>query len=150
MALKGNLETVVELKSSPEKYLSFWKGQAHQVPNHSPTNIQGVHVHEGDWETSGSIKVWKYTIEGRSEVFKEKVIIDDEKKTLTFIGLEGDLLKIYKVFNIIWQFTTKGQGSLSKVIIEYEKLNENVPPPNNYLDLVVTITKEIDEGISKE
>uniref|UniRef100_A0A2C9UFP0 Bet v I/Major latex protein domain-containing protein n=1 Tax=Manihot esculenta TaxID=3983 RepID=A0A2C9UFP0_MANES len=60
MALKGNLETVVEL--NPEKFLSFWKGQAHQVPNHSPTNIQGVHVHEGDCVTSGSIKIWKYTV----------------------------------------------------------------------------------------
>ncbi|KAG8637496.1 MLP-like protein 31 [Manihot esculenta] len=150
MAFKGNLETVVELKSSPEKFLNVWKCQAHQVPNHTPTNIQGVHVHEGDWVKSGSIKIWKYTVEGKSEVFKEKIIVDDEKKTVTLIGLEGDVFKIYKVCNITWQLTSKGQGSLSKVIIEYEKLNENVPVPGVYLDFLGRITKEIDEGISKE
>ncbi|KAJ9153091.1 hypothetical protein P3X46_026575 [Hevea brasiliensis] len=148
MALKGNLETVLQLKSSPEKFLSVWKGQAHQVPNHTPTNIQGVDVHEGDWVTSGSIKVWKYTVERKSEVFKEKVIVDDEKKTVTLIGLEGDVFKIYKVYNVIWQLTPKGQGSLATIILEYEKLNENVPAPDIYLDFVIRITKDIDEGIS--
>ncbi|OAY29248.1 MLP-like protein 43 [Manihot esculenta] len=149
MALKGNLETVVELKSSPDKFLSVWKSQAHQVPNHTPINIQGVHVHEGDWVKSGSIKIWKYTIAGRSEVFKDKIIVDDEKKTLTGIGLEGDVFKSYKVFNLIWQLTPKDEGSLAKVIIEYEKLNENVPTPDIYLDFIIKITTDVDESISK-
>ncbi|KAF2316786.1 hypothetical protein GH714_042127 [Hevea brasiliensis] len=116
-----------------------------KVPNHTPTNIQGVDVHEGDWVTSGSIKVWKYTVEGRSEIFKEKIVLDDDKKTVTLIGLEGDLLKIYEVYNVIWQLTPKGQGSLAKLILEYEKLNENVPAPCIYLDFVTRIAKDIDE-----
>ncbi|KAF2316800.1 hypothetical protein GH714_042141 [Hevea brasiliensis] len=116
-------------------------GSPPSVPSHTPTNIQGVDVHEGDWVTSGSIKVWKYTVEGRSEIFKEKIVLDDDKKTVTLIGLEGDLLKIYEVYNVIWQLTPKGQGSLAKLILEYEKLNENVPAPRIYLDFVTRIAK---------
>lgn len=76
--------------------------------------------------------------------------MDDEKKTLTGIGLEGDVFKNYKVFNIGWQFTPKGQGSLAKVIMEYEKLNENVPTPDIYLDFIIKVTKDVDEGICKD
>ncbi|KAJ9153092.1 hypothetical protein P3X46_026576 [Hevea brasiliensis] len=87
--------------------------------------------------------------EGRSEIFNEKIVLDDDKMTVTLIGLEGDLLKIYGVYNVIWQLTPKGQGSLAKLILEYEKLNENVPAPRIYLDFVTRIAKDIDEGISK-
>ncbi|KAG8633550.1 MLP-like protein 328 [Manihot esculenta] len=149
MALKGKLETVLELKSSPEKFLNLWKEQAHQVPNHTPTNIQGVHLHEGDWNTHGCIKIWKYNIEGRSEIFKEKTEVDEEKKVVTIIGLEGDAFKLYKVYTAIWELTSNGEGSLTKLTLEYEKLNEDVPVPNNYLDLIISMTKDIDEEITK-
>ncbi|XP_057986572.1 MLP-like protein 328 [Hevea brasiliensis] len=148
ITLKGKLGTVLELKSSPEEFLNLWKDQAHQVANHSPTNIQGVHVHEGDWVTPGSIKVWNYTVDGKVEDFKEKIVLDEEKKMVTIIGLEGDVFKICKVYTAIWELITKGQGSLAKLTLEYEKLNENVPVPHNYTDLVISMTKDIDEGIS--
>ncbi|OAY29249.1 hypothetical protein MANES_15G129900v8 [Manihot esculenta] len=145
--LKGQLETVVELKCTPDQFLKLWKSQGHQIPNHTPSNIQGVRVHEGDWETSGSIKVWDYTIEGRPEVFKEKVEIDEEKKIVKLIGLDGDVFKLYKVYNGMWHVMPKGQGSLAKTVIEYEKLNESVPTPHIYLDFIVGVTKDIDAGL---
>ena len=61
MSLKGNLETVMELKSSPEKFFTIWKTQAYHIPNHTPDNIHAVDMHEGDWETEGSIKIWRYS-----------------------------------------------------------------------------------------
>ncbi|KAJ9153090.1 hypothetical protein P3X46_026574 [Hevea brasiliensis] len=128
--LKGQLETVVELKSTPEKFFKLWKSEVHQIPNHSPSNIQGVRVHEGDWETSGSIKIWDYTVEGKAGVFKEKVEIDEENKIIKLIGLEGD-----------------GQGSLAKLTLEYEKLNESVPAPHIYLDFMISLTTDIDAGL---
>ncbi|KAJ9166949.1 hypothetical protein P3X46_021638 [Hevea brasiliensis] len=149
MAFKGKLETVLDLKSSPEKFLTLWKKQAYEVPNLTPTNIQGVHVLEGDWVPPGSIKVWNYTIDGKAEVFQEKIELDEEKNIVTLIGLEGDVFKIYKVYTAIWELTPKDQGSLAKLTLEYEKLNENVPVPHNYMDFVISITKDIDEGISK-
>ncbi|XP_050231622.1 MLP-like protein 328 [Mercurialis annua] len=144
-----NLETVLELKSSAEQFLSLWKGRAHQVPDHTPSNIHAVHVHEGDWETSGCILVWKYTIDGRKEVFKQKLTVDDEKKQVIMIGVGGDLLNMYKVYNIVWELTPKPQGSSTKITVEYEKLNETVPAPHSYLDFLVQITKDMDEGIIK-
>ena len=34
----------------------------HLIPNVSSDKIQGVQVHEGDWETTGSVKHWNYTL----------------------------------------------------------------------------------------
>ena len=62
MSLKGKVGTEIEIKSPPEKYYNIFKGQAYHVPNAAPDHIQGVDVHEGDWETHGSVKIWKYTL----------------------------------------------------------------------------------------
>ena len=62
MALKYKLGTEVEIKSPPEKYYNIFKGQAFHVPNAVPDHIQGVDINEGDWETHGSVKIWKYTM----------------------------------------------------------------------------------------
>jgi hypothetical protein len=62
MALKGKLETEIELKADAQKFYEVFKKQAHQVPNAAPDHIQAVSVHEGDWETHGSVKIWQYTV----------------------------------------------------------------------------------------
>ncbi|KDP20178.1 hypothetical protein JCGZ_04713 [Jatropha curcas] len=143
--LKGQLEAEVQLKCSPEQFFSVWKNDAQQVPNHTPSNVQGVKLHEGDWETSGCIKIWDYTIEGKPGVFKEKVELDEANKIVKLIGLEGDVFEIYKVYNCIWHL----KGNLAKVTIEYEKLNDNVPAPHIYLDFLVSMTKDIDASLVK-
>ncbi|KAJ6689573.1 hypothetical protein OIU85_005934 [Salix viminalis] len=149
MSLKGNLETVMELKSSPEKFFTVWKTQAHHIPNHTPDNIHAVDMHEGDWETEGSIKIWRYSVDGKQEVFKEKVVVDEEKNTVGLIGLEGDVMTKYKLFNPTYHLTPKGGGSLARLIIEYEKLDENIPVPDKYMDFMISITRDIDESLAK-
>ncbi|KAJ7942979.1 MLP-like protein 28, partial [Quillaja saponaria] len=62
MALQGKVETEVEMKVPDDKFCNIWWKQAHHVPTASPNNIEAVHVHDVDWETEGSIKVWKYNI----------------------------------------------------------------------------------------
>ncbi|KDP38074.1 hypothetical protein JCGZ_04717 [Jatropha curcas] len=147
--MKGKLETEVELKSSPEQFFKFWKSDVHQAPNHTPSNIQGVRVHEGDWETSGSIKIWDYTIDGKPGVFKERVDVDEENKIVKLTGLEGDVFKLYKVYNGIWHVKPKGQGTLAKLTLEYEKQNESVPAPTIYMDFMISMTKDIDAALTK-
>ncbi|KAJ6726247.1 LATEX PROTEIN putative-RELATED [Salix purpurea] len=149
MSLKSNLETVVELKSSPEKFFTVWKTQAYHIPNHTPDNVHAVDMHEGDWETEGSIKIWRYTVDGKQEVFKEKVVVDEEKNTVGLIGLEGDVMTKYKLFNPTYHLTPKGDGSLARLIIEYEKLDENIPVPDKYMDFMISITRDIDESLAK-
>jgi hypothetical protein len=64
--------------------------------------------------------------------------------------LEGDVMKIYKVYKPTWQLTPKGSGCLAKLTIEYEKLHPEVPVPEIYVDLMVHMTKDIDEALSSE
>ncbi|XP_050275431.1 MLP-like protein 28 [Quercus robur] len=149
MSLKGKVGTEIEIKSPPEKFYNIFKSQAYHVPNAAPNHIQGVDVHEGDWETHGSIKIWKYTAEGESGVFKEKVELDDANRSVTLVGIEGDVMKDYKTFKPIYQVVPKGIGSLAKLSIEYEKLREDVPAPNKYVTLMVNITKDLDAHIMK-
>lgn len=88
---------------------------------------------------------------GKTEKFKEKVEFYDENKKVTHVGLEGDVFKWYKTFNGIWQAVPKagGKGAIVKAIIEYEKLNQSVPPPHNYMEIMVRFTKDIDAHLSK-
>ncbi|KAF2305524.1 hypothetical protein GH714_006188 [Hevea brasiliensis] len=132
MSLKGKLETVFELKATPEQYFNVWAKQAHQIPNHTPSNIQAVQVHEGDWETAGSIKIWNYTTpDGKAEILKEQVELDEENKKIVFVVLEGDMMKSYKVFKSSYSLAPKGQGCLATCVMEYEKLKER--PHSTYL-----------------
>ncbi|WCJ33565.1 Polyketide cyclase/dehydrase and lipid transport superfamily protein [Euphorbia peplus] len=149
--LKYKLIKEVDLKASPEESFSVWKHTSHQIPDHTPSNLQAVHLHEGDWKTSGCLKTWKYTVEGKNEVFKEKVEFDEENKVVTLVGVEGDVMKYYKSFKPIFGFAPKahGQGCLGTVAIEYEKLNESVPTPDKYVDFMSRIVIDIDARIFK-
>ncbi|KAB1205745.1 MLP-like protein 43 [Morella rubra] len=149
MALKGKVETEFEIKVSADKFYNVFRSQAHQVPNATPDIIQGVDVHEGDWKTHGSVKIWKYTVEGNAEVFKEKVEFDDANRKVSLVGVEGDVMRYYKNIKPIYQVTPKGDGSVAKLSIEYEKLREDVPAPDKYLTMMVNITKDIDAHLVK-
>ncbi|KAL0005289.1 hypothetical protein SO802_012850 [Lithocarpus litseifolius] len=58
--------------------------------------------------------------EGESGVFKEKVELDDANRSVTLVGIEGDVMKDYKTFNPIYQVVPKGTASLAKLSIEWE------------------------------
>lgn len=61
MALVGKMETEVEIKSAADKLYNTFSSKAHTVPSMSPGNLHGVEVHEGDWETHGSVKSWTFS-----------------------------------------------------------------------------------------
>ncbi|XP_041009777.1 MLP-like protein 28 [Juglans microcarpa x Juglans regia] len=149
MALKGKLETEIEIKSAADKYYNIFRSTTHHFPKATPNIIQAVEVHEGDWETHGSIKFWNYTIEGNAEVFKEKVELDDANRAVTLVGIEGDVMNYFKSFKGTYQVTPKGNGSLVKLTLEYEKLTEEVPAPIKYHNMMVTMTKDIDAFLAK-
>ncbi|KAJ6726243.1 LATEX PROTEIN putative-RELATED [Salix purpurea] len=150
MAMHGKIVTTLELKSSAEKFYKVWRSESFHVPKHASKHIQGVDVHAGDWETAGSIRIWQYTLGGKPGVFKEEVSFDDENKIIALNGLEGDVMKIYKVYKATWKLTPKGSGCLAELTIEYEKLHPDVPIPEVYIDLMVNLTKDIDESLSTE
>lgn len=85
---------------------------------------------------------------GNSETANETVEAMDEKtKSITFKAVDGALLKVYKSVKSTVQVTAKGGTtgcSSVKWSIEYEKLDEDCPPPNKYLDFVLILTKNVD------
>ncbi|KAL6186938.1 hypothetical protein ACLB2K_043056 [Fragaria x ananassa] len=87
MSLQGKVEAEFEITAPADKFYNIFKIEAHLVPNTSQTDsITGVQVHEGDWETDGSIKIWNYAIEGEVGTFKERVELDEVNKTITLKG----------------------------------------------------------------
>ncbi|XP_075658835.1 MLP-like protein 43 [Castanea sativa] len=118
-ALMGKLEAEVDYNSSADKFYNI-SSQSYHIANASDT-VREAEVHD-DWETTGSVRIWKFTVDGNVENFKDKVEIDDENKMVL----------------------PKSEGGSVKVTLEYEKLNENVPPPTKYLDLIVNIINDID------
>lgn len=56
-----SIQSEVEIKSPADGFFRRLTKELHQVPNASE-KVHGVEVHEGDFETHGSIKLWSYTI----------------------------------------------------------------------------------------
>ncbi|WVZ10439.1 hypothetical protein V8G54_014969 [Vigna mungo] len=140
------LEERVELKSSAEKFFMFLKSQNQQIPsNVHSEKLHAVEIHEGEWNTPGSVKLWKYNIEGKEEIFKERVIIDEVKKKITYVAVGGNALELYKSYKAIVQV----EKGILKLRIEYEKLNEHIPPPNKYQQFIINIVKDIDANLVK-
>ncbi|EEF27183.1 Major latex protein, putative [Ricinus communis] len=144
MALSAKLQVDVELKSSAEKFFKLLSKQIHQIPNASPGNIHQVDVHEGDWETAGSVKLWTYTIDGKREIFKEKVEIDEARKIVTMTAVEGHILELCQSYKIIIEAVPKDEGAVAKITTEYEKFKPDDAPPNKYLNFIVYVVKDVD------
>lgn len=53
-------------------------------------------------------------------------------------------MELYKSYNIIFQLIPKGETHVRKIIIEYEKKNEVVPPPQKYMNVVNRLVKDVD------
>ncbi|KAJ9153088.1 hypothetical protein P3X46_026572 [Hevea brasiliensis] len=151
MALTGKLETEVEVKVAADKAYGIFRSQTHQLPNIASDMIHKTEIHEGDWETPGSIKSWNYTIEGNVLSLKETIEkIDEENKSITYKVVDGDVLKLYKSMKVTIQVTAKNDGSsLMKVIIDYEKLKEDSPDPHPYLEFAAKVFKHIETHLLK-
>ncbi|KAH7833797.1 hypothetical protein Vadar_009788 [Vaccinium darrowii] len=150
-ALSGKMEGEVEIKSNGDDIFHMCAGKKSQhTANLCPEKIQRVDLHEGEWGDHGSIKVWTFVADGKVETYKEKVSIDEENKTVHLTALEGHLLEVYKSYNIIYQFIHNGETNIVKITIEYEKKNEDVPPPQKYMDFVISLIKDLDAKLINE
>lgn len=61
---------------------------------------------------------------------KEKVeVVDEEKKTVGYSIVEGDVLSFYKSFKAQLVVEPKEEGSLVKWTCEFEKSKDDAPDP---------------------
>ncbi|KAK2399522.1 MLP protein [Trifolium repens] len=154
MALIGKVESEVEIRAPAAKFYNVFRKQLEHLPNIS-THIHGARVHEGDWETVGSIKHWEFTIDGKKSSSKAKIeSIDDDNKVITYSIFDGEMSENYKSLKTIIQVVDKEHGGgIVKWTYEYEKLKEHISDhlsPELILDFAIKVTKEIDAHLSKE
>lgn len=101
------------------------------------------------WELTGLLSC----ADGRVEVFKERVEIDEANKSVTLTALDGHVLEQYRSFKVTFQVIPgqEGEGGFVKITQEYgKKLNENDAPSYNYIGLAINMTRDIDAHLLKK
>ena len=66
--LAGKLEAEIKIKSDPDEFFHSFGGKAHKLPNLCSDKVHGVKVHQGDWKTKGSVKLWTYAIGSKNQL----------------------------------------------------------------------------------
>ncbi|CAN7028396.1 unnamed protein product [Brassica oleracea var. botrytis] len=157
MATSGTYVSEVPLKGSAEKHYKRWKSENHHFPDAIGHHIQGVTLHEGDWDSHGSIKIWNYTCGNNTQntilkinVFKERREIDDENNAVTFRGLEGHVMETLKLYDTTIQFIQKSPDDIvCKITMVWEKRTDDSPEPINYMKLVTSMVADMDNHVLK-
>ncbi|KAF7827617.1 MLP-like protein 28 [Senna tora] len=75
--------------------------------------------------------------------------IDPAKKLITFKVIEGDVLDHYKSFKATIQVSPKEKGSVIHWTYEYEKLHGAIPNPHTLMEIVATMSREIDAHLTE-
>lgn len=89
--------------------------------------------------------------DGKAVMSKEVMeAIDDKNHSVTFKVIGGILMELYKSFKFVVQATPKGEGSLVRWTLEYEKLNVDDPESNTMLEFAIGVTKDIDAHLTHE
>ncbi|KAJ4848329.1 hypothetical protein Tsubulata_003726 [Turnera subulata] len=146
MAQLAKVETKVPLKGSSDQFFTFFRNNIPNLHQMFPQNVQSVEVVGGGEVKTGSVLHAKYSLAG-SPVMSAKIKIealDDARKSMSVVVLEGDLFQLYKTFKVKMEVSA-GQAKWS---IEFEKANENAPHPSPYLDLITKVCKGLDAHLS--
>ncbi|KAL7132307.1 hypothetical protein ABFS83_12G064500 [Erythranthe nasuta] len=145
MGLIEKLVSETNIKSDGDVFHEIFRDRPHHISDMSPDIVQNVDLHLGEWGTVGSVIFWNYTHEGKEKVAKQIIEgIDEEKKSVTFKVIEGDLMEFYKTFKATVHVDTVGEDNLVTWTFEYEKVSEDVTEQHTVMDLCVKMTKDIE------
>ncbi|GMJ04445.1 MLP-like protein 28 [Hibiscus trionum] len=145
MAQIRKMDCQVLIKSSADKFYDAFRTKARYLPKMSNGLIAYVKLVQGDWNSVGTVRLWSYASEGKSQMVKEMFEeVDEENKRMVFKLVEGDLLHYYGSWRNILNITSTAEGSLVKWTMEFEKRNEDIPDPVEYAASMVALTKNID------
>ncbi|KAL6195871.1 hypothetical protein ACLB2K_031488 [Fragaria x ananassa] len=146
MAQIAKAEGQAEIKSSADKFYGFFKNNMSSFVQMFPQILKSFEVVGGGEIRTGSVTKWAFNIGRGVETAKLKIQeADDENTSITFIGLEGDILKDYKSFKEKLQVIRAANGgSIVKWTFECEKADANAPDAKPYVDLSVQVSKAID------
>ncbi|KAJ8753651.1 hypothetical protein K2173_026327 [Erythroxylum novogranatense] len=142
-------EKVIEIKNSAEDFCKIFSSEAYRLPNVTD-KLTSIELVAGDWSSNDSVRSWNYNLNGKAEIFKGRTQVDKANKTLIFTALEGNILRNYKTWKTTLQAAPKNESAgCVKVVQEYEKINEDVPVPHEYMDFIAGFAKEVGDNLSK-
>ncbi|KAI3935723.1 hypothetical protein MKW92_010432 [Papaver armeniacum] len=143
-----------ELKCSADKLYNLYRHNVTQMSTIFPDYFKSIKIVKGDGISLDSIRLWQYVVPEVSfnvMVLKEMLkSVDDENRSITFSVLGGDLMILYKSFDITITVTPqdidnniKESGCKVKWWIEYEKRTEDVHSPDAVIGLIDGVIKEL-------
>ncbi|KAI3865951.1 hypothetical protein MKX03_036810 [Papaver bracteatum] len=156
MAQIHELHVQYEFKNcSADQFYSFLKNEATKFPQVCPHIIKSFQILAGDGSV-GTVRVMKIAAGASHEVtVKDKIVAaDDDSRILSIRVIDGDLLRVYPKFEYTLTVTPvvtqrREQSSLLKLSVKYEKGNEDVPPPHEYMELATSLYKAIAGHLAK-
>ncbi|XP_058763177.1 MLP-like protein 28 [Vicia villosa] len=151
MVLFGKLITELGIKTPANKFFKQFASELHEVQNVCE-KVHHTKLHEGeDWHHTDTVKHWTLIIDGEILTCHESIEeVDEQNKKMIWKIFGGDIEKHYKAFKIILEVTDKVDGTaVTKWTVEYEKINEEVHPPNGWMEYLSKCTRDIDVHISK-
>ncbi|XP_074555884.1 MLP-like protein 423 [Curcuma longa] len=149
MACKTELD--VEVKSSTDKMWEAIRDSTKLFPKIFPELYESIETVEGDGKSAGTIRLLKYAPGVKILTFaKERIdLADDENKHVSYTVIDGEIVSLYKTFRAILKVEGKGEGSVVKWCIEYEKVNEEVPDPDPFKEIAAKTFSDLDEYLIK-
>ncbi|KAF6157320.1 hypothetical protein GIB67_004258 [Kingdonia uniflora] len=147
----SKLEVEIESKSPADKLWEAITESNTLFPKVFPDQYKSIEILEGDGKSVGSIRLITYA-EGIPIITfaKEKIeVADQANKTISYSVIDGELATFYKTFRATLQITAKGDGSLVKWSVEYEKANDEVPEPDLVQDFALKTFTGLDEYLLK-
>lgn len=89
--------------------------------------------------------------DGKEEMFKERIEIDDEKMVVTINGLEGHVMEELEVYVVTFQFIPESEeGCVCKVTMVWQKRSEDIPEPIHYMKFVENLVADMDDHILQD
>ncbi|KAF8083018.1 hypothetical protein N665_0795s0015 [Sinapis alba] len=141
------LDLEIQVNMTADRFFNSFKNKEGNFTD----KTEAVSVHRDDLNSNSSIQIWNFIVDGKMEQIKEKIEVDEENKSVSFIAMEGDVLEHYKSYKITLDVVPRGDGvCIAKWKWEYEKLNDDVPPPTKYIAFVADYTRDLETRLLSE
>ncbi|XP_021735424.1 MLP-like protein 34 [Chenopodium quinoa] len=150
MAQLHRNEGQIELNCEAEKFFDIWAHKMYLISNMSPNKIQKSVLNEGEWDKVGAVITGSYVINetGERATLKARIDeIDEKNRTVKYSYHDGFIMeKYYKSFTATMQATPKSgnKGCIITWCFEYEKMNDDAPNANMYLDFMLSMANDMD------
>ncbi|KAK9725844.1 hypothetical protein RND81_05G173500 [Saponaria officinalis] len=152
MAKIQRVEGEIELKCEADEFFEVWARKPYLASKMCPNKHPKIELHEGNWDSVGSILTWNYVLDDGERSFVRTKIeeVDETNKCVTYNVVDGHVLKtFYNSFKPKVQAIQKGARCIVKWNFEFEKKNESAPEPTKYLDFLLSSAKDIDHHLSQ-